>query len=121
MILNGEGVTKDDEEAARLHRLAAAQGYPDAQYFLGCSFEEGRGVAQDRVEATRWFLLAAAWQHAQAQFHLGFAYEKGRGVAQDTEEAIRWYQLAAFQGLSHAKNRLRRCLAVLHGAHVATS
>jgi TPR repeat protein len=121
MFLNGEGVEQDDVEAARLHRLAAAQGHPTAQYFLGCTFEEGRGVAQDRVEATRWFLIAAAWQHSEAQFQLGFAYEKGRGVAQDTEEAIRWYQLAAFQGFSHAKNRLRRCRAVLRDAHAATS
>ncbi len=60
------GVAQDYAEAVRLYRLAAAQGYADAQVNLGYMFEKGRGVAQDRAEAIRWYRLAAAQENAGA-------------------------------------------------------
>ena len=66
MFEKGQGVAKDNAEALRLFRLAAAQGYASAQVNLGYMFENGKGVAQDRAEAIRWFRLAAAQGDADA-------------------------------------------------------
>jgi TPR repeat protein len=54
-------------EAVRYYRLAADQGYMDAQYQLGCHYEAGKGVTKDSNEAKRWFRLAAAQGHVDAQ------------------------------------------------------
>jgi hypothetical protein len=53
-------VAQNHLEAARLFRLAAAQGYVVAQHNLGCIHSKGHGVARDNVEAARQWRLAAA-------------------------------------------------------------
>ncbi|MEI6847264.1 MAG: tetratricopeptide repeat protein [Chlorobiaceae bacterium] len=99
MYENGKGgVTQDYVEAARWYRLAAEQGYAQAQCNLGLLYESGKGVTQDYAEAARWYHLAAEQGHAQAQFNLGLLYKSGRGVTQDSAEAERWFRLAAEQG-----------------------
>ena len=65
-----QGVAQDYAEAARLYRLAAAQGNAGAQSNLGYIFENGNGVAKDRAEAIRWYRLAAAQGNAIAQSSL---------------------------------------------------
>ena len=57
---NGEGVTQNKTEAARLFKLAADQGDATAQCNLGVCYEYGRGVAKDIKEAVRLYKLAAA-------------------------------------------------------------
>jgi TPR repeat protein len=57
----------DYDEALRLYRLAADQGYAAAQHSLGAMFSNGEGVTQDHEEAVRWHRLAAAQGHADAQ------------------------------------------------------
>ncbi len=54
------GAEQDYAEAVRLFSLAAAQGFANAQNFLGNMLERGQGVAQDTAEAIRWYCLAAA-------------------------------------------------------------
>ena len=56
----GDGVAKDDAEAARFFRLAADQGYSDAERRLGILYECGHGVPRDPAEAIRWYERAAA-------------------------------------------------------------
>jgi TPR repeat protein len=63
----GQGVAKDDAEAVRWYRLAAAQGHAGAQFNLGNMFAKGRCVAKDDAEAVRWWCLAAAQGHVSAQ------------------------------------------------------
>jgi TPR repeat protein len=60
MYFNGNGVPKDDAEAARWFRLAAEQGRADTQSNLGLMYANGQGVPQDYVLAHMWFNLAAA-------------------------------------------------------------
>jgi TPR repeat protein len=55
----GQGVLRDETEAARWFRLSAEQGYGDAQFALGDMHHRGRGVRQDGVEAHMWLSLAA--------------------------------------------------------------
>ena len=83
------GVPKDDVEAVRWYRLAAAQGLDEAQYALGNMYADGWGVPQDAAEAARWFRLAADQGHSSAQSELALMHEKGEGVPEDAAEAVR--------------------------------
>lgn len=51
---------EDYAEAVRWYRLAADQGYTNAQYNLGLMYELGRGVLQDNVTAHMWYNIGAA-------------------------------------------------------------
>ncbi len=59
MYRKGQGVLRDDAEAAKWYRLAAEQGNADAQFQLGMMYRKGQGVPQDATEAARWYQLAA--------------------------------------------------------------
>ena len=56
----GDGVTKDEGEAAKWYLLAADQGDLSAQLQLGVLYEYGRGVAKDFTQAYKWYALSAA-------------------------------------------------------------
>ena len=60
MYRNGQGVKKDDVEAAKWWQLAAEQDFTMAQLNLGTLYATGQGVPQDNVRAYFWFILAAA-------------------------------------------------------------
>ena len=60
MYTFGEGVPRDDVEAAKWLRLAAEQGRAAAQHNLGFQYQQGLGVPQDYIEAHKWFNLAAS-------------------------------------------------------------
>ena len=55
----GLGVGVDYVETLKWYRLAAAQGFADAQYNLGLMYSKGQGVVQDDVHAHMWLNLAA--------------------------------------------------------------
>ena len=59
MYRKGQGVLRDDAEAAKWYRLAAEQGNADAQFHLGIMYRKGQGVPQDKSEAAKWYQLAA--------------------------------------------------------------
>ncbi|KAI9348458.1 TPR repeat protein [Zopfochytrium polystomum] len=66
MYLNGEGVAKDDAEAARWFRKAAKRGLACGQRNLGVLCLEGRGVRRDPFEARKWLEKAAEQGDATA-------------------------------------------------------
>ena len=93
---NGQGVARDDREAARLYKLAADQGNEWAQCSLGVFYEQGRGgLPKDDREAARLYKLAADQGNPQAQKIIGRMYELGRDVGQDLAQAPKLHQLAA--------------------------
>ena len=57
---HGQGVSRDDQEAAKWYRLAALQGHGGAQVHLGAMYGQGHGVPKDYVLAHMWLNLAAA-------------------------------------------------------------
>ena len=59
MYYEGEGVPKDDAEAARWFLKSAEQGIATAQFNLGEMYKEGIGVPQDDAEAAKWYRKAA--------------------------------------------------------------
>ena len=79
----------------RWWRLAAAQGYSDAEYNLGVAYDNGTGVVKDIKEAANWFRLAADKGNPLAQYSLGNMQLKGEAVPQDYLEAYKWFSLAA--------------------------
>jgi TPR repeat protein len=49
----------NDQEAFRLCKLSAKQGYPKAEYALGYFYEMGIGVDADQKESHKWYKKAA--------------------------------------------------------------
>lgn len=79
------------EEAARLYKLAAAQGDAEAQAALGNFYMTGRGVAKDEKKALSYFSEAAEQGHVLALQVLAKAYrEGGFGLKPDPAQAARW-------------------------------
>jgi soluble lytic murein transglycosylase-like protein len=64
---HGEGVARDQLQAAVFYCDAARAGNADAQYALGWMYANGRGVPHDDAMAGALFALAAAQGHAYAQ------------------------------------------------------
>jgi TPR repeat protein len=94
----GEGVARNLEEALRLYRQAADQGFAGAQNNLAVMYEEGAGVPRDDAEAARWYRMAAEQGNGYAQHSLGRMYMEGSGVSQDYAQAAHWIGKSARQG-----------------------
>jgi len=107
----GEGMAKDEVEAAKLFRQAAEQNYAKAQSNLGFCYANGLGVAKDEVVAAAWYRKAAEQNYAEAQNNLGLCYANGLGLAKDNAEAVAWYRKAAEQNYAEAQNGLAWLLA----------
>ena len=102
----GNGVLKDNKEAAKWYRKAADQGDADAQFLLGNIYYDGEGVLKDYKEAVRWYRKAAEQGDPNAQDSLGLMYANGEGVLKDSKEAVKWYRKAAEQGHADAQGRV---------------
>ena len=83
------------EMALKWYRLAAEQGYANAQFVLGQLYSYGKGVPQDHEATTRWYHLAAEQGHAQALHHLGNNLAPG-GVFL----GFKWHALAEEHGFT---------------------
>ena len=105
----GNGVKKNDQQAALWYRKAAEQGHADAQLALGLSYTVGAGVVGDLKEAVRWLRKAAEQGNADAQLVLSDYYQEGIGVEKDVNESVRWLQKAAEQGAARAQCALGNC------------
>lgn len=98
----GDGVIKNDNEAAKWFERAAKQGQIEAQYRYGLALLEGRGVVQDYKAAFEWVQKTAQRGYAPAQYSLGELYRYGTGTATDKARAYLWFNLAAAQGVEAA-------------------
>src|SRR5258708_10754409 len=106
---SGSGVPKDDKEAVRWFRKAAAGGDLSGMDWLGWMYEQGRGVdTADASEAVHWYRMAADAGNSNSIYNLGRMYENGTGVPKDTDEARRLYQKAAALGVKGASDRLEQ-------------
>ena len=94
------------EKAVKWYRMAAEQGFAEAQFALAEFYYWGWGIECNDAEAAKWYRAAAEQGHGKAQKGLGECYNEGTGVVQDYEEAIKWMQLAAEQGVELAGKRL---------------
>ena len=108
--LEGFGVKKDHNEALRLYRLAAEQGYAKAQVCLGIIYSGWNNYFGSKIidykESMKWYRLAAHQGHEGAQYVIGWMYANGQGIDQDYKEAVKWYRLTAQQGDSSGQFQL---------------
>jgi serine/threonine protein kinase len=104
---DGDGVTKDENEAAHWFRRAADTGNAVGMVFLGVMYQNGAGVEKDDSEAVKWFQKAADRGNSAGIYHLAIKYERGEGVARNVEKAVELYQKAADMGNVEAGRRLR--------------
>jgi TPR repeat protein len=102
----GEGVQKDEREAARWMLRAAQKGLGVAQYLMGVLYRNGAGVSVNFIEAANWFRNAADQGVAEAQVELGKLYAVGRGVSLDETKAAGMFARAANQGDADAQKLL---------------
>lgn len=109
LYAEGDGVEKNEREAARWFRKAADQRYADAQAYLGDCYKDGFGVLANPYEAVKWYRKAAEQGHAGAQYVLGSCCENGIGTVQNLRDAVRWYHKSAEQGNVFAQVALGRC------------
>lgn len=98
----GDGVIKNDTEAAKWFARAARSGLAEAQYRYGLALLEGRGVVQDYRAAFEWIKKTAELGYAPAQLSLGELYRFGTGTPVDKAHAYLWFNLAAAQGVEAA-------------------
>ena len=88
---DGNGVEKNEAEAAKWYLKAAEQGDATAQYELGHIYATGKGVEKNEAEAAKWYRMAAEQGNVDAQYFTGMNYKLGRGVVQDKDEAEKWF------------------------------
>jgi uncharacterized protein len=99
LYARGDGLPRDDSEAATWFREAALAGNLAAAFNLGVMYERGLGVTQNMGEAVAWYRRAAAGDFAAAAYNLAIAYAEGSGTPQDWAAAAQWYHRAALLGV----------------------
>ena len=87
------------EQIAAGLRVAAEQGYAEAQTLLGQVLLDGQGVAVDQAQALQWFKTASQSNHPMAINMVGRCIENGWGVEANPTEAALWFKRAAELGL----------------------
>lgn len=117
MYWMGEGVLKDPERGVKLFKLSAAQGNPDAQFYVGSWYLLPH---RDVAEGAKWLRLSAEQGNKDAQWLLGKAYLEGdKDLPRDPVQADLWLQLAADQNLDFYKAALRAAEGQMTPAQVA--
>ncbi len=98
----GQGVAKNQGQAAAWYRKAAEKGHATAQNSLGSMYQYGEGLPQDNTEAVRWYQKAADQGFGEAYTNLGYMYDGGLGVTQDKQKAVELYNNGAEKGSLNA-------------------
>ena len=109
MLLEGEGVAKDQSAAFENFRKASIQGDIEAHNMLGRCHENGWGTNVNQLEAAHHYRIAAEAGFDWAQYNLGHMRLSGHGGPPDREQAFGWYNRAAAQGHVRAMNLVGRC------------
>lgn len=114
----GQGVSQNDELAAKWYRAAAELGNAEAQADLGVMYRLGRGVPRDKEEAVKWYSKAAIQGNAAAMYNLAVSYYNGDGVPISDTSAYAWFALASRTGNTDANDALKRMQSELPPSHV---
>jgi localization factor PodJL len=105
-LLDGDGVTVNEAEAAKWLERSARQNEPVAAYRLGTLYERGHGVPADAAKAAQWYEAAAKGGNRKAMHNLAVAYADGTGVQKDLVVAAQWFTRAANLGLADSQFNL---------------
>jgi hypothetical protein len=101
---DAEAAYANGDYVAAFERLSslALQGSGDAEYKLGCLYQNGQGVPRNLDEAVTWFLAAANHDMTAAAATLGLLYSLGLGVPKDADLSADWFSRAAQQSTDTA-------------------
>jgi localization factor PodJL len=105
-LLDGDGVSVNEAEAAKWLERAGKQNDPIAAYRLGTLYERGHGVPADSSKAAHWYEIAARGGNRKAMHNLAVAYAGGSGVQKDLVVAAQWFTRAANLGLADSQFNL---------------
>lgn len=114
MYYSGQGLARDERQAANWYHKAAAQGQREAQFRLAVMYDSGIGVPPNYAEAARWYHAAAAQGHAEAQYRLGLLFLSGIGVPRNLVLAHMWFDRAAAQGHNEAGRSLNAVATIMN-------
>jgi len=70
LLMEGNGVKKNQEEAIAWLKKAAAQDYGEAHFYLGLAWSKGKGVPKDEYTACRYFYRALRVGFSEAQEYI---------------------------------------------------
>lgn len=119
MYFNGEGVTKDYEQAYAYFVRAAELGYASSQNIIAIMIQKRYVIPSTGKTAVDWLRSAAEKNYAPAQFNLGRMYANGdTHLNQDKNEARKWYLRAAEQECSDAQYNLAQMYALGDGVPI---
>ncbi|WP_282358795.1 tetratricopeptide repeat protein [Pseudomonas sp. PS01303] len=110
ILLDGQGIAKDQPLALRWFGIAAGRGHLMARNMLGRCHEHGWGVAADAAVAAQHYRIAAEAGLDWAMYNLANLLATGRGVAVDHLQALALYRCAAEIGHAKSMNLLGRYL-----------
>ena len=86
------GISQDikgqNSEALKWYELAAEQGNPRAEFYIGNIYSFGDGVKRDNGKALKWYNKSAKKNDFLAQYNLGILYLEGIEVPQNLKKAI---------------------------------
>ena len=88
LLLDGDGVARDQPAAVAMFWRAARQGHVMAINMLGRCHDLGWGVAVDKARAAEWYEVAAAGGLDWAKYNLATLLALGEGIAQDRPRAL---------------------------------
>jgi uncharacterized protein len=106
LLVNGDGVKKDEAEARALFEKAANAGDVIGMSNLGALYGAGLGVPVDFAIARKWYEKAAAANSSEAMFQLGLMTQDGDGGPKDDTAAKIWFEKAAEHNHGGALERL---------------
>jgi hypothetical protein len=104
--LLGFGTEKNENEAARLHKIGAEKGDAFCQSCYGRDLLLSVGVKKDVDAALIWLRKSAAQKQPDAEYTLHQIYAEGTEVKADPDEARQWLLRAAEHGHHDARANL---------------
>lgn len=78
MYLNGDGVIKNNKQAFKYLKIAAAANNAEAQYNLGEMFLNGVGVNKNLIESEKWLKMASDNSFNNASCNLAILYKDNK-------------------------------------------
>jgi TPR repeat protein len=106
MFQEGEGVEKNEREAAKFYRKGAEENDPACMTNLANLYVNGTGVPVDYKKALDYYLRASEQEFGAANYMLGILYKNGTGVEKNKALAKKYLQLAVAQEFEAAQAEL---------------
>jgi Putative peptidoglycan binding domain/Sel1 repeat len=99
-LLQGVGVTKDQQAGAGWLLRAAQHGSAQAAFNVGVMYERGFVVERDSVRAVEWYRKAVQANLPMAKHNLALMLRDGKGAPRDGKEAVELLRSASRQGMA---------------------